>query len=155
MPQFFHVSNTRIIMRTLISILLLCLTAILSGCKHIEYVPVEHVRTDTAYVSNISRARQRDCARGGRHGAHYQVAVRLQGPHRPRHGFQTARGQHPGNRCGGTGADAVGEGEAGHRRNSDWTDWCGDYCRRCLVDSKDAKKVAIIVFVKFYIKVCR
>lgn len=42
-------------MRTLISILLLCLTAILSGCKHIEYVPVEHVRTDTAYVSNISR----------------------------------------------------------------------------------------------------
>ena len=42
-------------MRTLIFILLLCLTAILSGCKHIEYVPVEHVRTDTAYVSNISR----------------------------------------------------------------------------------------------------
>ena len=42
-------------MRTLISILLLCLTAILYGCKHIEYVPVEHVRTDTAYVRNISR----------------------------------------------------------------------------------------------------
>lgn len=44
-------------MKTLASILILALAAVLSGCKRIEYVqvPVEKVRTDTAYVSKVDR----------------------------------------------------------------------------------------------------
>lgn len=44
-------------MKTLASILILALAAVLSGCKRIEYVqvPVETVRTDTAYVSKVDR----------------------------------------------------------------------------------------------------
>ena len=44
------------IMRVLADLItIFILAAVLSGCKHIEYVPVEHVRTDTAYVSQTSR----------------------------------------------------------------------------------------------------
>lgn len=44
-------------MKTLAFILILCLVSVLSGCKRIEYVqvPVETVRTDTAYVSKVDR----------------------------------------------------------------------------------------------------
>lgn len=43
-----------IVMRPLYLFLILLMAAILSGCRTIEYYPVETVRTDTAYVNRLS-----------------------------------------------------------------------------------------------------
>ena len=105
-------------------VLIAVLAVMCLGCKSVQYVPVETVRTDTCYVNKIrtDSVYVRDSVVVERGGDTIKVAVARAVRCAARHHLSEQDGQHCRTLSCGAQTLSVGKDEAGHRR----------HCHRCV-----------------------